>query len=153
MREKTLRKALSALALTGASVLLLAACGSSGSDTTATITKAAFLKQGNAICANGNKEIDQASKNLGQNGEQPSQAQLEKFVNETVLPSVEKQVAALEALPVPSGDEDQVQAILDAANQGIDQGKQDPTSLTGNSDPFAKASQLANEYGLTECGG
>ncbi len=151
-----MRKALSALALTGASVLLLAACGSSGSDTTATITKAAFLKQGNAICANGNKEIDQASNEIFKSvpaNQQPSQAQLEEFVNGTIIPSVEGQVAAIDALPVPSGDEAQVQAILDAAQQGIEQGKQDPASLTGNGDPFAKANKLANEYGLTECGG
>ena len=47
----------------------------------------------------------------------------------------------------------QVEAIVEAAEEGIEKGEEDPTSLTVESGgPFAKANRLAREYGLTACG-
>jgi hypothetical protein len=72
-----------------------------------------------------------------------------------LLPSVEDQVSKIRALGAPKGDEDQVNAILDAADEGVQKGKQDPLSLTkeGSAGPFDKANKLANAYGLKTCGG
>ena len=121
--------AIAVLAATATGALFLAGCGSSDSESTATITKSAFVKQADAICAKGNKEINKAGNeifgSLGQN-QQPSKAQLEEFATGTLIPSVETQVAAISALPVPSGDEAQVQAILDAAQQAHQGGQAGP---------------------------
>ena len=68
-------------------------------------------------------------------------------------PSVEAQITAIEDLPVPAGEEEQVSAIVDAVNQGLDEAEADPAALTKGADPFAEANQLANDYGMTDCGG
>jgi hypothetical protein len=46
-----------------------------------------------------------------------------------------------------------VKAIVDAAEEGVDEVEENPTSITAeNGGPFAKANRLAREYGLTTCG-
>ena len=140
--------------------LVLAACGSSNDNstsTTAALTKAAFLKKGNAVCKKGNQQINQAGKQVfGTNGnhKKPTQAEQTKFATDTLIPTVQTEIDGVKALGAPKGDEAQVKAIVDTAQTALDKGKADPTQLIqGNSDPFAKANKLANAYGLTECGG
>jgi hypothetical protein len=124
-------------------------CGSSDDE----LTKAEFLKQGNAICAKGNKEIDAAANKTFEKGKEPSKAQITKFAEDTLIPSVEEQINGLRDIDPPSADEDQVNKILDEAESALDQTKDDPSLFAANQDPFKKANQLANQYGLTECGG
>jgi hypothetical protein len=130
--------------------LVAAGCGSDEK----TISKAEFLRKGNAICASGNKEIDAGANKIFRNRKsRPSQADIKRFANEVLLPSVERQVKGIKDLGAPKGDEDKVKAILDAADEGIAAGKRDPASLASdNADPFAKANRLARAYGLTVCG-
>ena len=61
-----------------------------------------------------------------------------------------------EPLTPPEGDEQQVTEILDAAQSGIDEIEQDPSLLNQGPDAggaFTEANQLAEGYGLTDCGG
>jgi hypothetical protein len=75
-------------------------------------------------------------------------------VTATVIPSIQQQVDAIDDLPAPAGDEQKVQAIVNAAGSALDKVKQDPSLITaqGQSDPFAQADKLTNSYGLTQCG-
>jgi len=132
--------------------LVVAGCGGDDdtSATTASLSKEEFLAQGNAICAEGNKTIEAAGEDLGQ---QPSQADFEAFVNDSLAPAVQGQIDGINALGAPEGDEEQVTAITDAAQEGVDEIKADPGAITGNQDPFEEANKLAGEYGLTECSG
>jgi hypothetical protein len=126
-----------------------AGCGG-GSDH---LTKAEFDKQANAICKKGNQEINQAAKTVFTTKQAPSKADFEKFANDTLIPSVQKQIDQISDLNPPSADEDQVNAIVDEAQSALDQVKKDPTVLEQeNNDPFKKANQLANAYGMTVCG-
>jgi len=148
-----------------AAAIALAACGDDESSDTSTtsseastsstsseaLTKEEFVAQANAICAQGNKEIDAAANDVFSSGK-PSPAEMEDFVTQDLLPSVEDQVQQISELPPPEGDEEQVQEILDAAEQGIEEGKSDPQSFQ-KADPFAEANQLAVAYGMKECGG
>ena len=69
--------------------LVLSACGGGGS-TTATISKAEFLKQGNAICKNGNKQIEAAAEQqFPKSSGRPSQAEQVKFATQTVIPNIQ----------------------------------------------------------------
>lgn len=141
--------------------LIAAGCGS-GSVTTSTVavlTKKEFLKQGNQICSEGNKEINAGVEEfVGENKisqkQEPTDAQKTEIVETILLPSVTKQVEGVKNLGAPSGEEDQVEAIIVAAEEAIEKGEEDPASLvTEGSGPFAKANQLAGEYGLTACAG
>jgi hypothetical protein len=147
--------ALLAAALAG--IVALAGCGGSDSTTgttSETLTKSEFVAKANAICAKGNQEIRTAGKKLFSSGQAPSPAAQEKFVTATVIPSIQQQIDGVDALPAPAGDEQKVQAIVDAAHSALDKVKQNPSLITqqGQSDPFAQADKLTNSYGLTQCG-
>jgi hypothetical protein len=162
------KRLLVAVALALAAGSIAAGCGG-GDDTTVSgpsgatgaqgaLTKDAFLAKGNAICKKGNQALNQAGQeffnSLGlSKGQKPSSEQIQQFATDTVVPKVQAQIDGIEALPAPSGDESQVQAIVDTAQQDLDKIKQDPSLLEGNNDPFADANQLAKQYGLNECAG
>jgi hypothetical protein len=137
--------------------LAVAGCGGGSSSTTEeALSKSEFLAQGNQICAKGNQEIQAAAKKVFTSSQAPSQATQEKFVTDTVIPGVQQQIDGVEALTPPAGDEDQVNAITDAAQSALDKAKADPSLLTdqgGGSDPFAEANNLAKAYGLDACAG
>jgi hypothetical protein len=133
-----------------------AGCGGGDDDgtttTAAALSKEEFLKQGNKICAAGEKQITtEGDKTFG--NQRPSQSELESFATKTAIPTLQFEIAGIEALPPPSGDEDQVNAIVSAAQEGLDELKADPSLITaeGQDNPFAEANKLATQYGLTAC--
>ena len=139
--------------------LIAAGCGSSNDTTsTASLTKAQFLKQGNAICAAGNKEINEGFKsffeksNLKKN-EEPSKAQKEEAAETILIPAIRKDVDGIRALGAPEGEEEQVEEILDAAEEALEKVESDPTAaFNENNDAFANVNKMSSEYGLTACG-
>jgi hypothetical protein len=138
------------LCLTVLAVVLFATgCG----DSDDALTKSEFLKQGNAICKKGNQEIDRVGQQTLGGNKEPTKAELTTFSEDTLIPVVQGEIDGLRDLEPPSDDEDQVNAILDEAQGALDQAKDDPTIFASNADPFKKANKLANDYGLTECGG
>lgn len=152
---------LAAAALALAAGSIAAGCGGGDDSTTATgapLSKDAFLAQANAICKKGNQSINQAGqqffKGLGlKQGEQPTSEQIQQFATDTAIPNIQAQITGIEALPAPSGDEDQVTAITDSAQEAVDKLKADPSLLSDNTatDPFADVDKLAKQYGLNEC--
>jgi hypothetical protein len=77
-----------------------------------------------------------------------------RFSSETLIPVVQTEIDGLRDLNPPSEDKDQVTALLDEAQATLDKVKEDPAALIlVKPDPFAKANQLAKDYGLTECAG
>ncbi len=149
-----MRRLANPLALAACAVALIAAgCGDDESETTTTpsgpaLSKSKFIAEADAICAKGSKTIDSAAANLGSD---PTLAVVEGFVDDTVVPAVTAEIDGIRALSPPAGDEPQVEAILGAAQDALDQVSDNPTLLV-NGDPFAKANQLARENGLKECG-
>ena len=146
------------LVAVSAIAMIVAGCGGSSdsSESTSSLTRAEFVKQGNAICAKGNKEIQEGFEEFEQevgSQKQPTKAQLTEAIETIVLPAVREQVEGVQDLGAPSGEEAKVEAITDSAEEALEEGEEDPASLTSEkADPFAKANELANEYGLTKCG-
>ena len=141
------------LAVVGMS-LALAACGSSSDESTTALTKAEFLKQGNAICRKGNEEVGKAAeKRFPRSGGKPSQKELEQFAGQTVVPNIESQVQQISELPAPEGDEEQVEAIVEEAEASVEKAAEDPSVMITEKgeNPFAKTDELATAYGLTAC--
>ena len=144
------------MAALAVSMLALAACGG-GDDTSATtdttqgtpLTESDFASQGNAICAAGNEDIQAGAADLGQ---KPSQADIESFATDTLVPSIQDQINQLSALGAPEGETEQVDAFLTDAQDTLDQLKDDP-SLAAQNDLFADVNKQATALGLTECAG
>jgi hypothetical protein len=150
------------LAAFAAISMIAAGCGSSDDSTDSTssssLTKAEFLKQGNAICAKGEKELNEEfekfaeEENLSEN-KQPTKAQLTKATEEVFLPIIKEQVEGIRELGAPSGEEEQVDEVVTAAEEALEEGEEDPASLVNEKeDPFAEANKLATDYGLVKCG-
>jgi hypothetical protein len=138
------RLALVALAAV-ASVGTIVGCGSSSKPA---ITKTAFLKKGNAICAQGNRVTNAAGAKLGQN---PTRAQVIAVVKTKFVPSIQGSINSIRALGAPSGDQAKVTSMLNLAQADLNKLKSNPLLIAGNSSPFADFAKVAHPYGLTAC--
>jgi hypothetical protein len=144
------------LAVALAAGVVAAGCGGDDDDGDGeALTKVEFISQADAICAEGDREIDQAGREAF-GDQRPSEQEIEQFATDTVAPNIQNQIDGIRALTPPEGDEQQVAEILDAAQNGIDEIEQDPSLLNQGPDAggaFTEANNLATEYGLTDCGG
>lgn len=147
-------------AAVAAAAILVAGCGSGsdsiGSETTGSLTKAEFVKQGNAICAKGSKEIKEGfEKFVKENGlsktKAPAKVVQEEAVETVLIPRIRKEIEDIRALGPPN---EEAEAVLDAAEEGLEQGEENPSLMLKeeSAGPFAKANKLSREYGLTKCG-
>jgi hypothetical protein len=136
----------------------IAGCGGGDNTTSATseapLTKAEFIRKGDAICQVGNEasqtEIEKFAKENGF-GSEPSKAQFEEAVTEVLVPNLEQQADELDALVPPAEDKDQIDAIIASLRESISAIEKDPGTLEGN--VLAKPIQLENAYGFKVCGG
>lgn len=142
----------------GAMLALVGPIGCGGGDSTGSgppLAKAEFIKQGDAICREGNEasqtEIQKFAKENGFGSKEPTKAQFEKVVTEVLVPNLERQTEELDALAAPVKDQGKIDAIVAALRETITQLEEDPSSLQGN--VLAKPIQLEKAYGFKVCGG
>ena len=136
--------------------LVVAGCGGGDSDSsTASITKAEFIKQADAACKKSEEEIQNDFAVYIKKHEDlknPTEADYAELVETILVPNVDQEVEDIRALGAPSGDEDQVEAMLEAREESVKTAEDDPQLVLNESDKvFAKASKLAKEYGLEGC--
>lgn len=152
-------------------VVLVAGCGGgsdsgdSGSanadsttsgDTAPALTKAEFIKQGDAICTETAATLAQGAKDfLSDAGlsesEEPSEEAQEELVGEVFLPAYQTQAEELGALGAPEGEEEQVEAIVTGFEEGVASAEDDLGGAIGE-DPLADAKGAAADFGFTVCG-
>ncbi len=124
------------------------ACGGGGEST---ITKDDYIAQANEICKTAGGQTEAAAQDaLSDN---PSDAEIEAFWNETARPAAEDQVQQIRDLGAPEGDEAEIEALLaevESAIEGTQEAVEAGTVGEG-ADPFDEADRLSIEYGLTEC--
>jgi hypothetical protein len=138
------------LCLTAAIVAAGCGGGDDNSDTTTvSLTKAAWIAKADAICRQGNQEINQAVQQQFGN-QKPSEAQVQQFTKTTLVTNVQGQVDKIRALGAPSGDEEQVNKILDTVQGDIDKAKSASNGVSNST--FADGNALAKQYGLMVCG-
>jgi hypothetical protein len=142
-----------------ATAAVLAGCGSSddNSDTTATaLTKQELIKQGDAICKQGNRAIEKEAKEFAEDNDvdtgNPTKAQQEEVIVEVVAPGVRQQVEEIGELSAPSDDESEIEAMVAAVEAATDELESDPAKLIEGKNPLEKGSHLAVSYGFSECG-
>jgi hypothetical protein len=135
--------------------------GEAESKQAASLSKAEFIKQADAICASGRKQVEgefaaYLKKNkVNPSSESPAETEAhETEVIETIaIPALRKQMGELKALGAPGGDEAAVEAFIDATEEGIEKGEEDPPSLFSSPQKvFAKSDSLARSYGFKVCG-
>jgi hypothetical protein len=142
-------------------VALIAGCG--GGDSTKTgatttseapLTKAEFIRKGDAICQTGNEasttEIEEFAKENGF-GSEPNKAQFEEVVTDVLVPNLKRQTDELDALVPPTQDEDKIEALISSLRETIAKLEKNPSSLEENA--LAEPIRLENAYGFKVCGG
>lgn len=138
-----------------AAVASLAGCGSGGDGTaSAPLTKAEFIKQGDAICekADGKQKVELQAYLKEHPAARSSQAGQEKMILEVGAPPIQSEAEELAALEPPADDQDEIGAIVEAIEEAVSKVKEDPSNLTtGAKGPFAKADKLARAYGFKAC--
>lgn len=113
------------------------------------LTKAQVIKQGDAICRAGAKRVERAAgRRLG---EDSTRADVRRFVVRTMIPELERQVSDLRALRPPARDAPQIDAMLDAAEEGIAEARENPIRALTDPKVFAKANRIATKYGFKVC--
>jgi len=140
-------------------VLVMAGCGgSSDSSSTATVSvsKAAFVKKVDAVCQKGTERMQRAILvflKQHRDVKRPNKAQSEKLVGTAIVPSVKTEIKELKALDAPEGDEERVDAIVSALEEGLETAEGNPEAVVASSDAvFGIYGRLAGEYGAEVCG-
>jgi len=133
--------------------LTLVSCG--GSEEAATpLTKAQFIKQGNAICRKNLKENEKA---LGAAVEQlaakkidPSSQKGAEELAAAAIPPMSDLTQRMADLSPPSKDEAVVNQMVEQFESGVEEMEEDPRAAI-KSNSFQGAGETAREFGLTAC--
>lgn len=147
-----LKQILGVLVICGLFIGLFIGCGSGNSEgTAAELTKAEFVKQGNATCEKGFTRIAKAIASATAEEEKISKSQQQQRLFHAILPAYSEMVEDLRSLDTPVGEEKNVDAILSAYEEEIEALEADPKRAYSGHLLFVQPNKLANSYGLTHC--
>lgn len=170
----SLLSSLGALAVAAAVALGVGGCGG-GSDSTSaesagataagggkqtaihssSLNKEEFIEKADAICTRAKTEgLEAMGAYVKENKGAAGQSKVEligEAVQKVFLPSVQSQVDQIRALGAPEGEEQEVEAILVALEEGVEEASQGTPSNARFAQSFASSGALAREYGLTGC--
>lgn len=146
--------------LAGALAIAIVATGCGGGDdsgASSSLTKAEFIKQADAICKKGGESVNEEVEDFAEENDfEPNKATKEQqaeLLTEVVAANIQSQAEEIDALGAPPGDEAQIEAMLAAVEEGVEKMESEPTLfLSKPTNPLAKGSELAEEYGLEVCG-
>jgi len=138
--------------------LVAAGCGSSDEETATTpeLTKVEFIERGDAICKKGNAQIEREVETYVKENEinriSPTEEDQNEVTAEVVVPGLQAQADQLSELGAPSAEEEEIDAIVDALETGIDELEDDPGALFRTEvSPLDEAKELAKKFGLEQC--
>jgi hypothetical protein len=144
----------SILCLLAALSLLFVGCGGGDDETTSSLTRAQFLKQGNAICKKSEEEKGKALRALVAKldpNKPITKERKEQLVLTVILPPYEQTTEDLKGLGAPEGDEEEVEAIIKEMEKAAKKTKADPSVAVTTVREFEDANKMATDYGLTSC--
>lgn len=146
------------LVLAGLLAFALAAIGCGDSEEglrTVQIPKEAFIKQFDATCAKAYNRVKagfQAFVKGPGTGKFTTAKEIRLYAGTVLVPAKRREVEELRALGAPSGDEGQVEAIVEAYEEGIERAEESPRdAVVSSAGVFAEATRLAEAYGLEDC--
>lgn len=145
----------------GAAVLALAAglsaCGGGEESLPeGTLAKKQFLKKATAICAQGTKEAQKADEAAWDRYQPDHITEDESVLNKislALVPAREAELRRLRAIGLPRGEEKRVDEILTAAEEGYEEGREEPRLLREGTKEFGliRALEMSSKYGLEGC--
>jgi len=128
--------------------------GGGGESSDAPLTRAEFVRQGNAICKSLLEEGQEALQGLlteHENASKPLTAQeKEQFVTEQIFPPMRDAIGELEELQPPAADRTKIEKLLREYSETLATVEKSPSKFYGGTafeEPLAKA----RAYGLTSC--
>jgi hypothetical protein len=128
---------------------VLAACGSDDES----LTKAAFIKKGDAICKRAQSEriarSDAGIAKLEEENRIANSKDEAELIVET-LPPIRAMAEDLADLGTPDEGASEAEAIAPAFEEAVDKAEADP-AFVSSGEAFAKPDRLAEEYGFTAC--
>lgn len=146
-------------AAVAALVLTTAGCGGgSGDDSAASSpSKAEFIKKADAICSQAAKQTAAefaayAKKNQLSEGQKLKPSQYAEIGETILIPALKRQIAEIEALGAPEGDEDVITSFIAAVNEAIQKAEAEPKAAQSPEKLLAKADKLVANYGFKVCG-
>jgi hypothetical protein len=110
--------------------------------------KAEFIEQGDAICAEANEELRELEQQAFGGGP-PNEQELSQFTD-TLADNVQGQIDGLRSITPPENDEDEIAAILDLAERGVE--KLRGAAAPSQTQELVEASRMLRAYGFEECG-
>jgi hypothetical protein len=132
--------------------------GSSGETTvhTGSLSKSQFIKKASVICERVRKELASGFGEYGAEHQVPSsgpkaQTAAGDFIDTVFVPIYQKQIDQLSELGAPSGDEEEIEAILEAMQKGLQEGQENPLAFIKGAPFLREAANLTASYGLTAC--
>jgi len=141
-------------------LVLVAGCGGEDEDpTTSPDAKAEFIAEVDRLCTESGEESNAAvQERLQPEGKKPpvvDDNQVIEIYEDITIPSLEELFDRIGRLEPPPGDEDEIDAILAAADEALEQANEDPPILAkppGQGNPFDETNALEQEYGFEVCG-
>jgi len=112
-------------------------------------TKAEFIKAADQICKEARKEIDAQLPNLLE-GELTEESP--GFVEEAVVPGVEKQIEEIQALETPAEATEASETLVVSFEEMIEEAEADPEAFVVEGKPAIKAQETAKKLGFKACG-
>jgi len=125
----------------------------STADSTATLTKAQFVKKAGEICAERNKKFDAAVEPVRSELQSADGSAREEIANEAILsslvPLMEEELAKLEALGFPAGEEKTISKMMEDRAKAIADIEADPSAAVSSSASLTAFSLEMQKYGVT----
>jgi hypothetical protein len=146
-------------------VLLLASgCGGSdsapqtdsGSESTVELSKAEFVNKASIVCKAAQERTTEEFGKYIQKNRIPTSGpgvavKAADAFRVVFRPAIEKEIDVLDELSPPAKDEQEVDKILAAMQQGLEEAEDDPLEFIQTSSTFEDASRLAIAYGIPAC--
>lgn len=126
----------------------IAGCGSDGGSTTASPTKAEFIKQADAICRAADEAQLPALAKAEKQASGESNAARTAVMLMAGLEPIEKEAKEIAALAVPEGDGDQLEAIVDGIESAVEEVE---AKGSKGSSAFVTVNRLSAQYGFRAC--
>lgn len=152
------RFAVLAAAAVASAVLAVGCGGGDDEDSTASDAQADFIAQADQICSEASARINaEAEKRQQEAGSDVGSGRdVIDLYTEVTIPELKRMFDQIGELTPPPGDEEQVEQILDAADEALREANQKPASLAkpgGQGNPFDEVNGLEQDYGFEVCGG